>query len=338
MKRSASLAWLLAAIAACVAHASDLDEAERLYREGQREEAGRLVREWAASDPSAERSTAALVLLARTADDPEEATSLYDQVLALEPPETLAAEAHWMKGVHAYSAGRYVGAAREFDVLARELGGKFPRGRALLWKGLSELAADSAATALETLRQAERSAEGDDAAGVDFGIAHAYLTLGQPDEALKRYERFERDHKNDGRASAAARRQVECLRLLGRETEATTRATRIERAYPGSFEATLAREATRTPATAPAPAAGKAARYVVQVAALGDPGNAAKLAQQVRGLKLGEVRIEKTEGVEGDLHRILLGPFEDEVRAHAAADSVATLGDLAPRVRAETGR
>ncbi len=337
MTRAARIALFATLLVAWVADATELDRAEQLYEEGQREEAGRIAREWAAKDPTAARSPAALALLARTAIDPEEASSLYDQLLALEPPESLASEAHWMKGVHAYSAGRYIAAAREFDVLAREFGGKFPRGRALLWKGLAELAADSAAVALETLRQAEKSADGDDAAGVDFGIAHAYLSLGQPDEALKRYEKFEREHRDDGRASAAARRQVECLRLLGRETDATARATRIEREYPGSFEATLAREASRTPASAPA-AKAEATRYVVQVAALGDPANAAKLAQQVRGKKLGDVRIEKVEGAEGVMHRILLGPFEDEVRARAAADSVATLGDLDPRVRAETAR
>jgi cell division septation protein DedD len=335
--RFALLVTLVAGVAS-VAGAQSLGDAEKLYRDGQGEEAGRVLREWVAGDASAMQQPPALALLARTAADPEEAASLYDQLLALGPGDALASEAYWMKGLHAYSAGRYVAAGRHFETLAKDFSSRFPRGRALLWKGLSELAADSAATAVATLRQAEKGADGEDAAGVDFGLAHAFLALGQPDEALRRYEKFERDHRNDERASAAARRQVECLRLLGRETEATFRATRIERDYPGTLAATLAREVTRAPDPAPTPAEVEAARYVVQVAALTDPANAARLAQQVRGLKLGTVRIEKTEGPDGALHRILVGPFEDETRARAAADSVARLGDdLAPRVRAETG-
>lgn len=336
LARGAAAAFALVAGAAL---ADPLADAEKLYREGRREEAGRAVREWAEADAGAVRSPEALALLARTAADPEEAASLYDQLLLLDPPAALASEAHWMKGVHAYSGGRYIAATREFDLLAREFERHFPRGRALLWKGQAELAADSTASALETLKAAARSADGDDVASVDFATAHAYLSLGQVDEALRRYERFEREHKDDGRASAAARRQVECLRLLGRESEATVRATRIERSYPGSFEATLAREANRAaPPPAPETPAAKAVQHVVQVASLGDPANAARLAQQVRNLGLGPVRIEETEGTEGKMHRILLGPFKDEARAHEAADSVATLGDLAPRVRAETGK
>ena len=156
---------------------------------------------------------------------------------------------------------------------------------------------------------------------------------------MRRFEKFEREHGADGRASAAARRIVECLRLLGREKEASARATRIEKQYPNSFEATLAREAIRANATPeklpetpedPAPS-----RWIVQVAALTDPANATRLAADVKKLRLGEVRIERAEGPEGVMHRVLLGPFDAEAAARAAADSVAVLGDLLPRVREE---
>jgi cell division septation protein DedD len=40
-----------------------------------------------------------------------------------------------------------------------------------------------------------------------------------------------------------------------------------------------------------------------------------------------------TEGVSGTLHRVLLGPYSSRERAETVADSVATLGDLNPRVR-----
>jgi cell division septation protein DedD len=340
--RALRLALAVFATLATSAAAGPAEEAGRLYERGDREGAGRILREWVASDPAASRSPSVVALLARTTEDPEEATGLWDQVLALSPGESLAAEARWMKGVQAYSAGRYVAAAREFEVLAKDFGSRFPKGRALLWKGCAELGADESVVAVETLRQAAKSAKDDDALAVEFALAHAAMRLGQVTDALRRYERFEREHRRDGRASAAARRAVECLRLLGREAEASARAAKIERDYPNSFEATLTREAVRKSGETAAPrpaAADEPARYVVQVAALTDAANAAKLAQQVRDLSLGNVSLEKGESSEGPVHRILLGPFDDESRARAAAERVAEISDdLVPRVREEPRR
>ena len=326
------------------AQAASLAEAERAWAAGERAEAGRLVRAWAAEDPAARVSGEGLALLARTAEDPDEAFALWDQVLALSPPEELAAEAVWQKGLVAYSAGRYVAAAETFGLLDREYSKEVPAGRALLWRGCAQLAADQPAEALDTLRQAERSVRGDDVPSVQFALAHAQFRLGQVGDALRRYERFEREHRDDGRASAAARRTVECLRMLGREAEASTRAAHIEREYPDSFEATLAREAIRSredTETGAEESDGKVgpARWIVQVAAMTDPANATRLAGEVRARKLGDVRIERAEGPEGTMHRVLLGPFDDEARARAAADSVKLLGeDLAPRVREEPAK
>jgi cell division septation protein DedD len=181
---------------------------------------------------------------------------------------------------------------------------------------------------------------GDDAPTLELALANVHFRMGHVDEALRRYERFEREHRKDARASAAARRTIECLRLLGRESDAVARATRIEHDYPTSSEATLAREAVRArqAATEPAPAKGPV-HYIVQVAAMSDPANAARLAQQVRTLKLGPVQVEKVDGPDGVIHRVLLGPFDDEARAHAAVDSITTLGgDVQPRVRSEPAR
>jgi TolA-binding protein len=337
-----SLPWALAVLVVVLgrgASASPLDDAEKAWADGDREAAGRLVRAWTSAEPDAKRQPRVTALLARTAEDPTEAAGLWDELLALDPPADLATEAHWMKAMHAYSAGLYVAAEHEFDVLAHDFAQRFPRGRALLWKGLSELAADDPDTALENLQQASREADGDDATSVEFALAHVQFRTGKIADALRLYERFERDHRKDGRASAAARRTVECLRLLGRETEASARAARIERDYPSSVEATLAREAVRSQRGGmPAPSSQGPQRFVVQVAALTDPANAARLAQQVRQLSLGNVRVEKTEGPEGTVQRVIVGPFDDEDKAHAACDSIATLGDLSPRVRAETAR
>lgn len=333
-------AILLALSAPRGALASLLDDAERAYASGDREEAGRAVRLFASEQPDSKRQLRVVALLARTAVDPSEAVAHWDDVLGLEPPGELAAEAHWMKGLQAYSAGLYVAAGQAFDVLAHGSSTRFPRARALLWKGLASLAADEPEAALASLEQATGSVGGDDAPALDLALASAHFRMGHIAEALHRYERFEREHRRDARASAAARRTVECLRLLGRETEASARAVRIERDYPTSSEATLAREAVRarrggTPA---APPTAGAVRFIVQVAALSDPANATRLAQQVRSLALGEVSVEKVDGPDGVVHRVLVGPFDDEVRAHAAADSITTLGDVDPRVRQEPKR
>ncbi len=335
--RHAMLAAVLAAAAlARPAAAGPLEDAARAYEAGDREAAGRILRDGTAGDPAAQSSLQVLALLARTAADPAEAVSLWDRVLELTPPEPLAAEAHWEKGLAAYSAGLYVAAAEEFAVLAGLRGAKFPKGRALLWKGLAELGADQPEAALETLREAERSASGADEPTAQFALAGAYYRMGQMGEALRRYQKFERDHRDDDRAAAAARRTVECLRLLGKEQEAAARAAHIEEEYPSSFEATLAREAVRARAAKPEPAAaGEAVRWIVQVAALTDPANATKLASDVRALNVGVVDIQRAEGPEGVVHRVIVGPFDDEAAAQAAADSVAALGELSPRVRQE---
>ena len=332
------LAILFAMSAPQRAAASPLDDAERAYQSGDREEAGRIVREWASGQPDAKRQLRVMSLMARTALDPTEAVELWDDVLALEPPADLATEARWMKGLAAYSAGLYVAAGHEFDGLAHAPDSRLPRGRALLWKGLASLAADEPEEALESFTEAGTAVSGDDAPTLELALAHAHFRLGHASEALHRYERFEREHRKDARASAAARRTIECLRLLGREDEASARATRIEHDYPTSSEATLAREAVRARKSAEEPETKGPVYYIVQVAAMSDPANAARLAQQVRKLKLGDVKVEKVDGPDGVIHRVLLGPFDDEARAHAAVDSIATLGNVEPRVRSEPKR
>lgn len=336
--RSCTLAAACALAWAAAAHADVLDDARRAYAAGDREGAGRILREGTAGDPAASTSLQVLALLARTADDPGEAVSLWDRVLELEPPGPLAGEAHWEKGMQAYAAGLYVAAAAEFETVMSVRGAKIPKGRAQLWKGLSELAADQPEVALETLRDASGSVSGDDSATAEFALAGAYYRLGQLGEALRRYQKFERDHADDGRASAAARRTVECLRMLGREQEASVRAGRLAKEYPDSFEATLAREAVRARVDARKPSAtGEAETWVVQVAALTDPANATKLASEVRALHVGDVTIERAEGPEGTIHRVMIGPYPDQVAAQVAADSVASLReDLSPKPRRET--
>ncbi|HMB68216.1 MAG TPA: tetratricopeptide repeat protein [bacterium] len=327
---------------------ADLAQAELAWQRGERREAARLVREYVADHPEGARSARVAALLARTAEKPAEALGRWDEVIALEPDGELAAEAHFAKGLHAYSAGLYVGAKREFEILVERFPREFDRGRALLWKGNAELGANEPTAAFETLESARGAARDPaDVRSAELGIAHAAYQQGNAKEALRRYERFERDHPEDGRASSAARRAVECLRLLGRTGEATVMATRIEREYPDSFEATLARAEVRESSAAAPPAGddvqpaeraeapGRTGPFVVQVASMGELRNAVALRRDIRGLGIDGVRIELYEGREGSVHRVLLGPYETEEQAQVIADSVAALGDLNPRVRPE---
>lgn len=321
---------------------ADVDSAESAWRLGDREEAGRIIRAYVRVNPAGARSARVAALMARTAQDPAEASTLWDEVLALEPHGPLGAEARWNKGIHAYSAGLYVAASRDFEALGAEFGAWFDPARAFLWKGYAELGADRPEAALEAFRQAEGGASGEeDEASVELGIANASFRLGNVREALRRYERFERDFRSDGRASAAARRAVECLRLLGREDEAARAAARIGKEYPDSFEATLARAEIRSlqdrevawKEGTPEKAEPTRGPFVVQVAAMSDPRNAATLRRRILALGIEKIQVEPGDGPDGPVHRVLLGPFADEATARAAADSVATLGDLNPRVR-----
>jgi tetratricopeptide (TPR) repeat protein len=320
---------------------ASLADAESAYRLGEREEARHLARSLLDEDSEAARSARVLALLARTARDPAEAMSVWDEVIALEPRGALAAEAHFEKGLHAYSAGLYVGAAQEFRTLVEGFASDFDRGRALFWKGQAELGADLPEQAFESFRMAERSARDPlDAAGAELGAANACFRLGNLREALNRFERFTRSRREDPRAGAAARSAVECLKLLGREAEAEARAQEIAREHPESFEATLARAEVRRPEDHAAPGPGEESasregRFVVQVAAMADPRNAAALREAIRGLGIQEIRVERGEGPEGPVHRVILGPFHSEEQARAIADSVATLGDFNPRIRPE---
>jgi tetratricopeptide (TPR) repeat protein len=326
---------------------ADLAAAELAWQRGDRREAGRLAREYVADHPEGVRSARVVALLARTAEKPAEALGRWEEVIALEPDGELAAEAHFAKGLHAYSAGYYVAAGREFELLVERFPREFDRGRALLWKGNAELGANDPAAAAETLESARGAArDPEDVRSAELGLAHAAFQQGNAKEALRRYERFERDHPEDGRASSAARRAVECLRLLGRTGEATLMATRIEREYPDSFEATLARAEVRE-SVAAEPAAGddqpperaeapvRTGPFVVQVASMAELRNAVALRRDIRSLGIDGVRIELYEGRDGSVHRVLLGPYETEEEARAVADSVAALGDLNPRVRPE---
>ena len=134
---------------------------------------------------------------------------------------------------------------------------------------------------------------------------------------------------------------MECLRLTGRNALADQKAKEIEKRYPDSFEATLARAEVRPsePGAEPeeVPAAGDkpAPRgpFIVQVASMTDPRNAAELRRLILAKGLGPLEIEPGEGPQGPVHRVILGPYATEEEARAAADSVATLGDLNPRVR-----
>ncbi len=335
------LSMVVAWAAAGGVASADVDSAEAEWRLGGREEAGRLIREYVAANPDGARSARVAALLARTAQDPAEASTLWDEVLALEPRGALGAEAHWQKGLHAYSAGLYVAAAREFEALGNDFGTWFEPSRAFLWKGYAELGADQPEAALEAFRQAAGGADGEDEASVALGLANANFRLGNVRESLRRYQRFERDFPQDGRASAAARRAVECLKLLGREDDAARAAQRIGEDYPDSFEATLARAATRSlkdrevpwkegEAVLPEETRGP---FVVQVAAMTDPRNAATLRRRILALGIREIQVEPGDGPDGPVHRVLLGPYDDEEQARSAADSVATLGELNPRVR-----
>jgi tetratricopeptide (TPR) repeat protein len=318
---------------------ADLGDAEAAYRRGEREAAGELVRAYVREFPESARSPQVAAMLARTAHDAAEAMARWDEVIALAPTGPLAAEAHWTKGLHAYSAGLYVSAAEEFTLLGRDFSEEFPVARALLWRGHAELGADRPRLAYESYEEALQAAEDpEDARAAEFGLAHASYRLGNVKEALRRYRRFEHDHADDGRASAAARRITECLRLLGHEMEAAANAARIERDYPASLEATLARaeigasEPSAGPAVPAGPQESPTGPFLVQVAAMSDPRNAADLRREILLLGITEIQVEPGDGPEGPVHRVLLGPYEDEATARAVADSVSTLGRLNPRL------
>jgi cell division septation protein DedD len=327
-------------LAVCAAASAAPSDAEKAWERGDRKAAGELVREYVERNPEAVRSAKVAALLARTAVDPEEAVSRWDEVIELEPAGALAAEGRFAKGLHAYSAGLYVAAAKEFDALAESYAKHFDAGKARLWKALAELGADDAAAAAASFERAHREGrDADTLAGAEIGAAHAAFRAGDVADALRRYERFEREHGSDGRASSAARRAAECLRLLGRTSEASALAARIERKYPNSMEATLARAEVRrieAPREEPAPEEKRRGPFVVQVAALADLKNAVALRRDIRELGIDGVRIEMAEGTGEPLHRVLLGPYETEEEARAIADSVAALGNLNPRVREGT--
>ena len=74
-------------------------------------------------------------------------------------------------------------------------------------------------------------------------------------------------------------------------------------------------------------------KTIAFVASMTDPRNAAELRRLILAKGLGPLEIEPGEGPQGPVHRVILGPYATEEEARAAADSVATLGDLNPRVR-----
>jgi tetratricopeptide (TPR) repeat protein len=208
--------------------------------------AGALVASEHAPESSEVRSLADAIEHARGARDAEEALERWEDVLALEPPPREAAEALWMRGQASRALGLSPEAGAAFDRITREHKRDFDRGRAFLAKGLTELEGGEPRAALESLREAARSArDANDRAQAELASASANYRLGNVQEALRRFDRFQADHPRDERSRWAAWRAVICLRLLGRERDAVERTERLERDAPGSLGALLARQEVR---------------------------------------------------------------------------------------------
>ena len=73
--------------------------------------------------------------------------------------------------------------------------------------------------------------------------------------------------------------------------------------------------------------------FVVQVASFAEVRNAVELKRKINSLGIRDLQLEPGEGPNGPVHRVILGPYDEEAFARAIADSVAALGDLNPRVR-----
>jgi tetratricopeptide (TPR) repeat protein len=232
--------------------ADELSQAEEAWENGDRIRAAALAKKIEQKKDEGERSARVALLLARCASDPDEALERWDEVLALTPTGEVAAEAHWNRAQAASAMGLHSQAIEEYAILARDHKSHFDRGRALLGKGLAELQSGEPSDALETLGLASRlTKRQEDTIAAELALASATYQLGNVREALRRYERFENDHSRDERARWAAWRAVLCLRLLGRESDAAEKTERMEREYPGSIEAILAREEIRMGRVAP---------------------------------------------------------------------------------------
>jgi len=271
----------------------DVQQAEEAWENGDRVRAAALAKKIEQGNAEGERSARVAILLARCSSDPEEALERWEQVLALEPEGQVAAEARWSRAQAATALGLHSQAIEEYAVLARDHKSHFDRGRALLGKGLAELQSGEPADALETLGLAARLAKRrEDTIAAELALASATYQLGNVREALRRYEKFERDHSDDERARWAAWRQVLCLRLLGREPDAAEKTERMERDYPGSIEAVLAREEIRMGRKAPDEA--KAGKTKDGEAATGEAGDDEKDAEEKdRGVKDGDAKDAK---------------------------------------------
>jgi tetratricopeptide (TPR) repeat protein len=208
--------------------------------------AGAIVAQERAAKESAGGSLADARERARGAKDADEALDLWEDVLALEPPGNVAAEALWMRGQAARALGLYPEAAQVFGRLAENHARHFDKGKASLAKGLAELEAGEPRAALESLRDAIRSVrDANDRAQAELALASANYRLGNVREALRRFDRFQTEHSRDDRARWAAWRSVICLRLSGREREAVERTEHLENEAPGSLAAVLARQEVR---------------------------------------------------------------------------------------------
>lgn len=256
--RAAAMLVVLLATAALAARESsedkpdEIEQAEEAWKDGDRIGAAALAKKIEQHHAEGERSARIAILLARCASDPGEAFERWEQVLALTPTDAVAAEAHWNRAQAASALGLHSQAIEEYVILARDHKNHFDRGRALLGKGLAELQSGEPADALESLGLASRLAKRqEDAIAAELGLASATYQMGNVREAWRRYEKFENDHSHDERARWAAWRSVMCLRLLGRESDAADKTEKMEREYPGSIEAILAREEVRMGRVAP---------------------------------------------------------------------------------------
>lgn len=220
-----------------------LERAYEAWERGDRAEASALTHRIQEGSNDEGRSLRRALIFARTAADAEEALSRWETVLSLEPPDETRAEALEHRGEAAVALSQFDLAREEYSKLAKLPKNAIDRGSVELAQGLCELEGGEPRASLEWLGQATKhDMPESDRSRTEIALASAHYRLGNLQEALRRFSRFEKEHAKDSRGRWAAWRKVLCLRHLGNASDASDATEKLEKSAPGSLEALLARQ------------------------------------------------------------------------------------------------
>jgi TolA-binding protein len=219
-----------------------------------------------------------------------------------------------------YVRGEYAEAENVLSVFSPGVEKDFIGRRALVQRGLAQLARGDAAGALQFLRSAHAELTGSpQEESYYFAVAQAAIRSSKPAEAIEALRRLlERNAKGDY-APQALYAMALCLETVGRTGDAAGVFRQVMIRYPHSYEATRARDRGVRVGAAPATPFPIGGGFAVQVGAFSRRDLADALARDLKLAGVGDVAVRQGSEIP-PVYRVRAGAFASREEARALGE------------------